>query len=315
VEFNNLGLAVIDEQHRFGVHQRLALGEKAPHSDVLVMTATPIPRTLVMTYYGDMDVSQLPDKPIGRKKIATSALPLERLDELTARIGKAIEEGHKVYWVCPLVEESDAVEATSAEERYTYLKSKFDGAMSNKIGLVHGRMSPAEKEEAMLAFRSGETRILVATTVIEVGVDVPDATIIIIEHAERFGLAQMHQLRGRVGRSDQPSNCILLYKAPLGEIAEARLKIMRETNDGFKIAEEDLKLRGEGEVLGTRQSGSPGFNLASPEHHQDVLEVARDTAKLIMSQNPKLKGEQGDALRVLLYLFGQDQAIRLIRSG
>ncbi len=311
VTFKNLGLAVIDEQHRFGVHQRLALGDKAPHSDVLVMTATPIPRTLVMTYYGDMDVSKLPDKPVGRKPIATSALPLERLDELTARIGKAIGEGQKAYWVCPLVEESDEVEATSAEERFAHLQTLF----GSKVGLVHGRMASGEKEAAMEDFRSGSTRILVATTVIEVGVDVPDATIIILEHAERFGLAQMHQLRGRVGRSDKPSHCILLYKSPVGEIAEARLKIMRETNDGFRIAEEDLKLRGEGEVLGTRQSGAPGFNLASPEHHGDVLEIARNGAKLIMHENPKLAGSQGEALRILLYLFGQDQAIRLIRSG
>jgi ATP-dependent DNA helicase RecG len=311
VEFKNLGLAVIDEQHRFGVHQRLALGDKAPHSDVLVMTATPIPRTLVMTYYGDMDVSQLPDKPAGRKPIATSALPLERLGDLTARIGSAISQGKKAYWVCPLVEESDEVSATSAEQRFKALSDKF----GDTVGLVHGRMNAQEKDAAMEAFRSGATRVLVSTTVIEVGVDVPDATIIVIEHAERFGLAQMHQLRGRVGRGDEQSNCILLYKSPVGEIAEARLKIMRETNDGFRIAEEDLKLRGEGEVLGTRQSGAPGFNLASAEHHSDVLELARNAAKLVMITNPTLEGDQGSALRTLLYLFGQDQAIRLIRSG
>jgi len=311
VTFKNLGLAVIDEQHRFGVHQRLALGDKAPHSDVLVMTATPIPRTLVMTWYGDMDVSQLPDKPAGRIHIATSALPLERLGELIGRMAKAVEAGQKVYWVCPLVEESDEVQATSAEERFNSLKDAF----GESIGLVHGRMAAAEKDAAMEAFRTGKTRILVATTVIEVGVDVPDATIIVIEHAERFGLAQMHQLRGRVGRSDLASNCILLYKAPLGEIASARLKIMRETNDGFRIAEEDLKLRGEGEVLGTRQSGAPGFNLASPEHHGDVLEIARNMARLVMEENPELQGPKGEALRILLYLFGQDQAVRLIRSG
>jgi ATP-dependent DNA helicase RecG len=311
VDFNDLGLAVIDEQHRFGVHQRLALGDKAPSSDVLVMTATPIPRTLVMTWYGDMDVSQLPDKPAGRIDIATSALPLERLGELVARMAKAVDSGQKVYWVCPLVEESEEVEATSAEERFASLKKTF----GDKIGLVHGRMAATEKDAAMEDFRTGKTRILVATTVIEVGVDVPDATIIVIEHAERFGLAQMHQLRGRVGRSDKPSNCILLYKAPLGEIASARLKIMRETNDGFRIAEEDLKLRGEGEVLGTRQSGSPGFNLASAEHHADILEIARKSAKLVMAENPELTGPKGEALRILLYLFGQDQAIRLIRSG
>lgn len=311
VVFHDLGLAVIDEQHRFGVHQRLALGDKAPHCDVLVMTATPIPRTLVMTYYGDMDVSQLPDKPIGRKLIATSALPLERLDDLAARIGTALDEERKAYWVCPLVEESDEVQATSVEERYDYLHRKF----GDKVGLVHGRMNQMEKEAAMQRFRNGQTRLLVATTVIEVGVDVPDATIMIIEHAERFGLAQLHQLRGRVGRSDQPSNCILLYKAPLGEIAEARLKIMRETNDGFRIAEEDLRLRGEGEVLGTRQSGTPGFNLASAEYHRDELALARKYARLVMETNARLEGERGQALRIMLYLFGQDQAVRLIRSG
>ncbi len=311
VVFRDLGLAVIDEQHRFGVHQRLALGDKAPHCDVLVMTATPIPRTLVMSAYGDMDVSTLPDKPTGRKPITTSALPLERLGELVERIGKAVDKGQKAYWVCPLVEDSDETPATSAEQRHKSLKERF-GA---RVGLVHGRMSAQEKDAAMEAFRTGETRLLVATTVIEVGVDVPDATITVIEHAERFGLAQMHQLRGRVGRSDRQSNCILLYKAPLGEIAEARLKIMRETNDGFRIAEEDLRLRGEGEILGTRQSGTPGFNLASVEHHGDVLEMARKAAKLVMATNADLEGPQGNSLRVLLYLFGQDQAVRLIRSG
>ncbi|MCB1384665.1 MAG: ATP-dependent DNA helicase RecG [Nitratireductor sp.] len=311
VAFHDLGLAVIDEQHRFGVHQRLALGAKAPSSDILVMTATPIPRTLVMTWYGDMEVSKLTDKPAGRRPIATSALPLDRLDELVGRLARAIGTGQKVYWVCPLVEESDEVEATSAEERHAALEKAFGG----RAGLVHGRMSAGEKDAAMQAFKTGETRILVATTVIEVGVDVPDATIIVIEHAERFGLAQLHQLRGRVGRSDRESHCILLYKAPLGEIASARLAILRETNDGFRIAEEDLRLRGEGEVLGTRQSGAPGFNLASAEHHGDVLEIARASARHILATDPELAGDRGQALRIMLYLFGQDQAVRLIRSG
>ena len=311
VAFRDLGLAVIDEQHRFGVHQRLALSDKAPSSDILVMTATPIPRTLVMTWYGDMAVSKLTDKPAGRKPIATSALPLERLNDLVSRMEKAVSEGQKIYWICPLVEESDEVEATSAEERHASLAERF----GNKVGLVHGRMSAVEKDTAMAAFQAGETRILVATTVVEVGVDVPDATIMVIEHAERFGLAQLHQLRGRVGRSDRDSHCILLYKSPLGEIANARLAIMRETNDGFRIAEEDLRLRGEGEVLGTRQSGAPGFNLASAELHGDMLELARNSAKHVMNANSALEGEEGKALRVLLYLFGQDEAVRLIRSG
>lgn len=311
VAFRDLGLAVIDEQHRFGVHQRLALGSKAPSSDVLVMTATPIPRTLVMTWYGDMAVSQLTEKPAGRKPIATSALPLERLDELVARMERAVSDGQKIYWICPLVEESEEVEATSAQQRHAALTKHF----GNRAGLIHGRMNAAEKDAAMAAFVNGDTRILVATTVIEVGVDVPDATIMVIEHAERFGLAQLHQLRGRVGRSDRDSHCILLYKAPLGEVASARLAIMRQTNDGFRIAEEDLRLRGEGEVLGARQSGSPGFALASAELHGDMLELARNGAKHVMTANGELEGEQGAALRVLLYLFGQDEAVRLIRAG
>lgn len=311
VEFKELGLAVIDEQHRFGVHQRLALGDKGPKSDVLVMTATPIPRTLVMTWYGDMDVSRLTEKPAGRQEIKTTALALKKLDQLVERAKLAVNDGQKIYWVCPLVEDSEEVDATSAEDRYKQMKTH----LGDSVGLIHGRMSSAEKDAAMMAFKDGETRLLVATTVIEVGVDVPDATIIIIEHAERFGLAQMHQLRGRVGRSDKPSSCILLYKAPLGEIARKRIEAMRNTNDGFVLAEEDLKLRGEGEVLGTRQSGTPGFNLASTEHHSDILEMARDEAKLVIAQNPTLDGEKGDALRILLYIFGQDQAVRLIRSG
>lgn len=311
VEFNDLGLAVIDEQHRFGVHQRLALGDKGPKSDVLVMTATPIPRTLVMTWYGDMDVSRLPDKPAGRQEINTTLLSLDKLDALVNRVRSAISEGQKIYWVCPLVEESEEVDATSADQRFKTLKS----VLGDGVGLVHGRMSAEEKDTAMEAFRSGKTRLLVATTVIEVGVDVPDATIIVIEHAERFGLAQMHQLRGRVGRSDKASNCILLYKQPLGEIGKSRLNTMRDTNDGFVIAEKDLELRGEGEVLGTRQSGAAGFSLADPEYHKDILEIARDGAKLIITQNPNLEGDQGEALRILLYLFGQDQAIRLLRAG
>ncbi len=311
VVFKDLGLAVIDEQHRFGVHQRLSLGDKGMATDVLVMTATPIPRTLVLTAYGDMDVSRLDEKPPGRQPIKTSALSAERLPELIQRIENAISHGQKAYWICPLVEESEVIQAMSAEDRFASLKAQI----GIRVGLVHGRMTTEEKSKAMDSFKSGETRLLVATTVIEVGVDVPDATIMVIEHAERFGLAQLHQLRGRVGRGEEASHCILVYSAPLGETAKARIGVMRETEDGFRIAEEDLKLRGEGEVLGTRQSGMPGFNLAVMEHHSDILEFARDGARLLIHSNPDLEGSQGEALRMLLYLFGQDQAIRLLRAG
>lgn len=312
VEFAALGLVVVDEQHRFGVHQRLTLGEKGDATDILVMTATPIPRTLVLTHYGDMDVSKLDEKPPGRQPIQTNAVSSDRVEELIQRTIKAVGNGQKIYWICPLVEESEEVQAMSAEDRHRDLSSRLG---EHAVGLVHGRMSVEEKNHAMNAFKNGETRVLVATTVIEVGVDVPDATIMVIEHAERFGLAQLHQLRGRVGRGSDASTCVLLYYTPLSETAQARLKILRETEDGFRIAEEDLKLRGQGEVLGTRQSGTPGFNLANMEHHADILEIARDSAKLVMATNPNLEGENGEALRVLLYLFGQDQAVRLLRAG
>ncbi|MDW6023039.1 ATP-dependent DNA helicase RecG [Mesorhizobium sp. BAC0120] len=311
VTFHDLVLAIVDEQHRFGVHQRLAMTAKGNAPDMLVMTATPIPRTLVLTAFGDMDVSRLTEKPAGRRPIHTVTLPLERLDELMDRIESAIGEGQKVYWICPLVEESDEIKLMSAEDRFAMLKPIFGTA----VGLVHGRMSGREKDEAMAAFKAGETRILVGTTVIEVGVDVPDATIIVIEHAERFGLAQLHQLRGRVGRGDKASTCVLLYKAPLGETAKRRLSIMRETEDGFRIAEEDLKLRGEGELLGTRQSGTPGFQVAHIEAHADLLEVARDDARLLLSRDPELQSPRGEAIRLLLYLFGRDEAVRLLRAG
>ncbi|PYE86842.1 ATP-dependent DNA helicase RecG [Phyllobacterium leguminum] len=311
VEYHDLVLTIIDEQHRFGVHQRLQLTAKGTAPDMLVMTATPIPRTLVLTAFGDMDVSKLTEKPAGRRPITTATIPMERMDELVERMRAAIAEGQKIYWICPLVEESEHVELTSAEERFQSLQPIF----GKQIGLIHGRMSGAEKDEAMRAFKSGETRILIATTVIEVGVDVPDATVIVIEHAERFGLAQLHQLRGRVGRGDKPSTCLLLYKRPLGEISRARLQVMRETEDGFRIAEEDLKLRGEGELLGTRQSGTPGFRLASIEAHGDLLEIARKDARLILERDPDLASERGAALRILLYLFGRDEAVRLLRAG
>ncbi len=311
VAFRDLGLAVVDEQHRFGVHQRLALSAKGDAVDVLVMTATPIPRTLVLSYFGDMDVSSLREKPPGRQPIETRALPLERLGDVVARLGRAIEDGKRAYWVCPLVAEAEATDAAAALERCEHLREEF-GA---KVGLIHGKMKGPEKDAAMAAFAAGDTRILVATTVIEVGVDVPEATIIVIEHAERFGLAQIHQLRGRVGRGSGASSCLLLYRAPLAEVAQARIEILRATEDGFLIAEEDLKLRGEGEVLGIRQSGAPGFKLADLAVHADLLPIAREAAQNMVTADPDLAGPQGEAVKVLLHLFERDEAIRLIEAG
>jgi len=311
VAFRDLALAVVDEQHRFGVHQRLALVKKGEAVDVLVLTATPIPRTLVLTYFGDMDVSELREKPAGRQPIDTRTLPLERLEEVVGAVGRALAEGRRVYWVCPLVEVTENTDLAAAEARFAALEQHF-GAM---VDLVHGRMKGAEKDRAMERFAAGETRLLVATTVIEVGVDVPEATVMVIEHAERFGLAQLHQLRGRIGRGREHSTCLLLYKRPLGETAKARLNILRETEDGFRIAEEDLRLRGEGDVLGTRQSGMPGFRVARIEAHGKLIGAARDEAKLLLARDPTLASERGEALRHLLYLFERDEAIRLIRAG
>ncbi len=311
VRFRDLGLAVVDEQHRFGVHQRLALGAKGEAVDVLVMTATPIPRTLALTYFGDMDVSVLSEKPAGRQPISTRALPLERLDEVVGAVGRAVEAGARVYWICPLVAESETIDVAAAQDRHEHLRALF-GA---RVGLLHGKMSGRDKDAAMADFASGRTAVLVSTTVVEVGVDVPEATIMVIEHAERFGLAQLHQLRGRIGRGADASTCLLLYKAPLGETAKARIAIMRETEDGFRIADEDLKLRGEGEMLGTRQSGAPDFRLADFAADGDLIAAARDDARLVIERDPNLEGERGQALRALLYLFERDAAIRLLRAG
>jgi ATP-dependent DNA helicase RecG len=311
VSFRDLALAVVDEQHRFGVHQRLSLGRKGEAVDVLVMTATPIPRTLVLTYFGDMDVSTLREKPAGRQPIETRALPLDRIGDVVARLAGAIEKGTRAYWVCPLVEESELIDVAAAQERFATLQQIF----GNRVGLLHGKMKGADKDKCMAAFASGEIQILVATTVIEVGVDVPEATIIVIEHAERFGLAQLHQLRGRVGRGAGKSSCLLLYKTPLGETAKARIEIMRETEDGFRIAEEDLRLRGEGEVLGTKQSGTPGFRIARLDVHGALLTLARQEAQMIMKDDPRLVGPRGEALRILLHLFERDEAIKLLRAG
>jgi ATP-dependent DNA helicase RecG len=311
VGFKDLALAVVDEQHRFGVHQRLAISAKGRKCDVLVMTATPIPRTLMLTAYGDMDGSRLTEKPPGRTPIDTRALPAERLADVVDALQRAVASGAKAYWVCPLVEESEKLDAAAAEDRYAHLRQVF----GDRVGLVHGRMKGAEKDAVMEAFANGPLQILVATTVIEVGVDVPDATVMVIEHAERFGLAQLHQLRGRIGRGDKASTCLLLYAPPLSENARARLKILRETEDGFRIAEEDLKLRGAGELLGTRQSGLPTFRLADLAEHGDLLAMARDDTALVLNRDPDLTSERGEALRVLLYLFERDAAARTLRSG
>jgi ATP-dependent DNA helicase RecG len=311
VAFRDLGFAVVDEQHRFGVHQRLALAGKGEAVDLLVMTATPIPRTLVLAYFGDMDVSALLEKPPGRLPIDTRAMPLERLDEVVAAIGRAIAGGARAYWICPLVEESEALDVAAAEERAAALRQFFGDA----VGLAHGRMKGPERDAAMERFQRGETKALVATTVVEVGVDVPEATIMVIEHAERFGLAQLHQLRGRVGRGAGRSSCLMLYKGPLGEAARARLEILRETDDGFRIAEEDLRLRGEGDVLGARQAGVPGFRLARLEVHGALLRLARAQAEAALANGERLRGEENRSLRFLLYLFERDEAAPLMEAG
>jgi ATP-dependent DNA helicase RecG len=311
VEFRDLALVVIDEQHRFGVEQRLALHAKGRDADTLLMSATPIPRTLMMTAYGDLDVSRLTEKPPGREPVDTRTVALERIDDVVAAVGRALARKAKVYWICPMVEESETADLAAVEERYKTLVPVFPG----RVGLVHGRMKPADKDRAMAGFAGDELDLLVATTVIEVGVDVPEATVMVIEHAERFGLAQLHQLRGRIGRGDKPSTCLLLYASPLGEVAKKRLSILRETEDGFRIAEEDLRLRGAGEVLGTRQSGLPSLRLADLAIHEELVAIAHDDARLVLERDPHLESERGQALGVLLYLFRRDEAVQYLRAG
>jgi ATP-dependent DNA helicase RecG len=312
VAFKDLGLAIVDEQHRFGVHQRMKLQGKGERPvDVLVMTATPIPRTLALTAYGDMEVSRLTGRPPGRKPVTTRVLSAERLDEVVEHLRGAIAKGARAYWVCPLVEDSEKVDLAAVEDRAGELRKR----LGPKVDLVHGRMKPTERDTAMARFKKGETGVLVATTVIEVGVDVPEATIMVVEHAERFGLAQLHQLRGRVGRGTGRSTCLLVWYPPLGQTAKARLKTLRETDDGFVIAEEDLRLRGAGEVLGVRQSGLEEFRIADLTHHAELLAAARDDAKLVLAQDPGLKSPRGEALRILLYLFERDEAVRYLRTG
>ncbi len=314
VIFKSLALAIVDEQHRFGVRERLALTSKGEAVDVLVLSATPIPRTLVLTYFGDMDISELREKPAGRQPIDTRAVADTRLGEIMDAIGRALQAGKLVYWICPLVEESEAEgtdHLTNATDRFESLQKRF----GDLVGLVHGQMKGSEKDRVMGQFAAHEIRLLVATTVVEVGVDVPAATIMVIENAERFGLAQLHQLRGRIGRGSEASTCILLYHEPLGQMSKSRLAVIRETTDGFRIAEEDLKLRGEGDVLGIRQSGLPGYRIARPEVHAQLITQARDEALRVLKDNPKLKGERGEALRCLLYLYERDEAIPLLGAG
>lgn len=311
VEFADLGLVIIDEQHRFGVEQRAALAAKGWRADLLVMTATPIPRTLALTAYGDMDATAIREKPPGRKPVDTRAVPIERLDDVVDAMARVIARREQVYWVCPLVEESEIVPMTAADERFRHLHALFGDA----VGLVHGRMPAAEKDAVMERFHKGDISLLIATTVIEVGVNAPNAVVMVIEHAERFGLAQLHQLRGRVGRGDKSASCILLYKGPLSDTAAARIRVLRESEDGFKIAEEDLRLRGAGDLLGAAQSGFPRLAFADYAVHGELLAAARDDAAMIVARDPELKTPRGQALRTLLYLFSRDDAVKLLRAG
>ncbi len=311
VEFKDLRLAVVDEQHRFGVAQRMELGAKGEAVDVLVMTATPIPRSLALATHGDMDVSVLDEKPAGRKPIRTAMVSADRLEEVVDHLRKAVAEGRQAYWVCPLVEESEVVDYASAEERFKALRA----ALGDRVGLVHGQMPPADKDAAMARFVAGETSVLVATTVIEVGVNVPNATIMVIEQAESFGLAQLHQLRGRVGRGEAASTCLLIYQGPLNETGARRLTTIRDTEDGFRIAEEDLAMRGAGDLIGTAQSGLPRFRVADLERQSALMALAQTDARKLMLDDPDLSSPRGLAARALLWLMDQDRAIRLISVG
>ncbi|NKX73529.1 ATP-dependent DNA helicase RecG [Rhodobacteraceae bacterium R_SAG3] len=312
VVFDDLRLVIVDEQHRFGVRQRMELAEKGKRADVLVMTATPIPRSLALTQYGDMEVSILDEKPPGRKPIKTAILSTERMSEVVDHLRRAIAEGRQCYWVCPLVEESEVMDLTAADERFKHLRAVLG---DDVVGLVHGQMPPAEKDAAMAAFQEGRTRVLVATTVIEVGVNVPNASIMVIERAEIFGLAQLHQLRGRVGRGTAQSTCLLMYQPPLTEGGRRRLEVLRESEDGFVIAETDLQMRGAGDVIGTAQSGLPRFRIADLERQADLMAIAQSDARALMTTDPDLTSDRGRAARTLLWLLRQDEAIRLISVG
>ena len=285
VDFAKLGLAIVDEQHRFGVAQRLALRKKGDNPHQLMMSATPIPRTLAMSYYADLDVTVLDELPPGRTPIKTRLVADNRRDDVVGFVRKAVEEGRQAYWVCPLIEESEALQLQTAQETYDFLFEQFSGLT---VGLVHGRLKADEKQAVMAAFAAGDIDVLVATTVIEVGVDVPNASLMVIEHAERFGLSQLHQLRGRVGRGQYESSCVLIYAGPLGEIARQRLKIIFENTDGFEIARQDLQIRGPGEFVGSRQSGVPLLRYADLEMDADLVEMARDVAEEMLTQHPAL---------------------------
>jgi ATP-dependent DNA helicase RecG len=312
VEFADLRLAIIDEQHRFGVAQRMELGAKGQAVDVLVMTATPIPRSLSLAQYGDMDVSILDEKPPGRTPVKTVLVSTSRMDEVVEKLRGAITEGRQAYWVCPLVEESEVSDMTAAEERFKRLRAALG---DDKVGLVHGQMPPADKDAAMARFVAGDTKVLDSTTVIEVGVNVPNASIMVIERAENFGLAQLHQLRGRVGRGAAASTCLLMYQAPLSQTGQRRLEILRETEDGFRISEEDLAMRGAGDMIGTAQSGLPRFRIADLERQPALMQLAQTDARKLLLDDPTLETERGQAVRVLLWLMEQDKAIRLISVG
>ncbi|MEM7024317.1 MAG: ATP-dependent DNA helicase RecG [Pseudomonadota bacterium] len=310
VDYADLTLAVVDEQHRFGVGQRLEFVAKGD-ADLLIMSATPIPRTMVLSLYGDMAVSELRSKPPGRQPIETRVMPLGRIEAILKAVEKALERGERLYWVCPRVTGGEDSDPTAAEQRCAMLQTRF----GDQVGLVHGQMTSGEKDAAMAAFAAGGMGLLVATTVIEVGVDVPEAGVMVIEHAERFGLAQLHQLRGRVGRGTRRSSCLLLYDEPLGPTARARLEILRATEDGFRIAEEDLRLRGPGELLGSRQSGLPALLLADLAVHADLLAPARDDVRRFLALDPELETPRGQALRLLLQIFERDVAVRYISAG
>ena len=311
VEYTDLGLAVIDEQHRFGVTQRLLMGGKGQHTDVLVMTATPIPRTLVLTQWGEMDVSRLTEKPAGRQPIRTSLHSFATMPDVLEGVARKLDEGAQVYWVCPLVAESELIDLAAAEERFAELRMRF----GDLVGLAHGQQPAEVRDAALAAFSAGTIRLLVATTVIEVGVDVAKASVMVIEHAERFGLAQLHQLRGRVGRGADASFCLLLHEDWVNETARRRLTLLRDTDDGFVIADEDFRLRGGGDLLGTRQAGAPGFRLADPVEHEGLLDMAHRDAAVLLLRDPGLTSDRGQAVRWLLRLFERTEAMKTLASG
>jgi ATP-dependent DNA helicase RecG len=311
VEYNDLALAVIDEQHRFGVNQRLTLGAKGERTDVLIMTATPIPRTLLLTQWGEMDVSRLTEKPLGRLPIRTTLHSLGTLPTVLEGVARKLDEGARVYWVCHLVAESEALDVAAAQQRHIDLQHRFGEC----VGLAHGQQTPEVRDAALAAFSAGTTRLLVATTVVEVGVDVPEASVMVIEHAERFGLAQLHQLRGRVGRGAEASFCLLLHEDWVSDNARRRLTLLRDTDDGFLIADEDFRLRGGGDALGTRQAGLPGYRLADPVDHEHLLHMAHRDAAVLLSRDPKLDTPRGRAVRLLLNLFERNAAMRTLAAG